>query len=234
MKGNNILVFDTATNACTVALKTSNGIFSRHLEEPNSHSQVLLSMIDELLAEAVLDLKDIDYLAVGVGPGSFTGLRIGIGVAQGLAYSNGIRLIPISSLEMIAVNLLSSKGVVSPLEKIIVAHDARMSEVYTSTYIVEINSRLKSVSEVSVSSPIDVIISEGRVHLCGNAWQQYADQFNQVNTSLKVASENYFPCAKKTLIYIEKYLSLFETVDWNNLQPVYVRNNVAKKAKIYP
>ncbi len=234
-KYNNILVFDTATSACSVALKTSKGIYSRHKEEANIHSQALLVMIDELLSDASLNLQDIDYLAVGVGPGSFTGLRIGIGVAQGLAYSNQITLIPISSLEMIAINavdfLTKSTGSETVPKKIVVAHDARMSEVYSASYDFVTDSRLKDVGGVFLSPPEGVIIPEGDVYLCGNAWSEYAGKFDELSSEFVDGEISFFPDAEKAVIYIENNLSEFVTVNWDELVPMYVRNDVAKKAK---
>ena len=235
---NNILVFDTATTACSVALKTSKGVFSRHREEANVHSQALLAMIDELLIESSLNLGDIDFLAVGVGPGSFTGLRIGIGVAQGLAYSNHIDLIAISTLEMIALNamdlLTGSNQSGQLIEKIVVAHDARMSEIYSVSYVVNAGSRMSTEEGILLSSPKDVFIPEGNVLLCGNAWFEYANEFDELIQLSKIEEISFFPNAEKVVTYIDKNFLDFKTLSWQELLPVYVRNDVAKKAKVRP
>lgn len=232
----NILVFDTTTVACTVALKCSSGIYSRHLEVANIHSQKLLLMIDEILFDAGLKLADLDYLAVGIGPGSFTGLRIGIGVAQALSYSHNISVIPLSSLEILAVSALNctqqlKKGV------IFVAHDARMSEVYHASYDVDLQARLILRNEVSLCSPerlnlslLDDHESASNLILCGNAWCQYSDRMPEIHGDCILLKENIVPNAKQVVTYIEQYISEFAAVDWQELAPVYVRNDIAKKS----
>ena len=175
----NILVFDTATIACTVALKTKKGISSRHIEQANCHSQYLLDMIQQLLSESEITLSQIDYLVVGVGPGSFTGLRIGIGIAQSLAYTNNITLLTMSTLEFIAVSASSDIGF-SNQDSLIVAHDARMHEIYMASYSMnfemkkfELMHPIKLFSPDQLNNQLNnqVFSKDGRVFLCGNAWK---------------------------------------------------------------
>ena len=232
-----ILVFDTSTTACTVALKVGHKIFSRHKEEANIHSLALLEMIDSVLLEAKVQLIDVDYLAIGVGPGSFTGLRIGIGVAQSLAYSNNIRLIPISSLEMIALNAISlnTMGIddLKDGHTILVAHDARMSEVYSALFQYKIDERLVLVGDLMLVVPEGIIFNETGTQgsiCCGNAWQEYAGRFPAfcLNSVIDVP---HFPDARKTVQYVSENLKQFSDVGCLELEPIYVRNDVAKKSQ---
>ena len=97
-----ILAIDTATEACSVALNLHGTVTQRFEIAPNGHSKLVLDMAESLLKQCGLDLQQLDALAVDVGPGSFTGLRIGVGVAQGLAYGAGRKVIPVGSLDALA------------------------------------------------------------------------------------------------------------------------------------
>jgi tRNA threonylcarbamoyladenosine biosynthesis protein TsaB len=135
-----ILAIETSTPACSVALATDDGRFSRYSEEPRSHTRLIMGIIDEVLCEAGLAVDQLDALAVTVGPGSFTGLRIGFSTAQGLAFGADIPVIPVSTLQVMAQtyrrkyqpNINSSDVIMSVL-------DARMSEFNCGAY--QINNR---------------------------------------------------------------------------------------------
>ena len=98
----NYLALDASTEACSVALQVNGKIFSRYELCPQSHSLRLLPMIDDVLNEAGIKLAALDGLIFGQGPGSFTGVRIGVGVAQGLAFSANLPVVGVSSLQAMA------------------------------------------------------------------------------------------------------------------------------------
>ena len=122
-----ILAFDTSTEYCSVALDLDGDRLCRDVLAERRHSELLLPMIHTVLAEAGLQLSDLDALAFGAGPGSFTGLRIACGVAQGLTLVTGLPVAGISTLEAIAQQ--------NTCDKIVVAIDARMSEIYHAAYV---------------------------------------------------------------------------------------------------
>ncbi len=100
-----ILALDTATERCSVALLVGNTVYSRSEIAPRDHTKKVLPMVDEVLKEAGVTLQELDALAFGRGPGSFTGVRIGIGIAQGLAFGADLPMIGISTLAAIGVSL---------------------------------------------------------------------------------------------------------------------------------
>jgi len=126
-----LLAIDTATSTCSVALATADRVDQLERDVGQRHSEHLLSMIDEVLAVRSTSLGECDAIAFGAGPGSFTGLRIACGVAQGLAYGIDRPVIPIGSLAAVALDVLARYP---GLRTILVAQDARMGEVYWAVY----------------------------------------------------------------------------------------------------
>ncbi len=128
-----ILGIDTATDCCSVALYAGKEIYIRQQIAPKRHSSLILQMVHEVLLEVKLTLEDIDLFAVGIGPGSFTGLRLATSVTQGLAYSMQKQISPVSTLKALA------QGIYRQLHKkhVIASLDAKMQEVYLGFYEVD-------------------------------------------------------------------------------------------------
>ena len=124
-----LLAIDASTMVATVALATEEGIIAEYtVNNKRTHSQTLLPMIDVIVSNVGWVMKDIDYIAVTNGPGSFTGLRIGAATAKGLADALGIKIVPVSSLEALAMNGVMYDGLIVPIM------DARRDNVFTGIY----------------------------------------------------------------------------------------------------
>ncbi len=125
-----ILAIDTATEACSAAL-WNDGTLSAHFEIcPREHTQRILPLVQEVLTESGTTLSELDALAFGRGPGSFTGVRIGIGIAQGLALGAELPMIGVSTLATMAQGAWRKTGAT----RVLAAIDARMGEVYWAEY----------------------------------------------------------------------------------------------------
>ena len=114
----NTLTIETSGLTCSVAIKTPMIEKHKILAEPRSHGKVLLPYISELLNDAGIQVKDINTIGISIGPGSFTGLRIGFAITQGLAYSNKIPVVPISSLEGMIHSFCSQSNLPNTFENI--------------------------------------------------------------------------------------------------------------------
>src|SRR3990167_5183192 len=147
--GNNILAFETATNACSVALQVGDYVFSHHEIAPQQHAKLLLPMIQALLSEAKIKLSDLDVIAFGSGPGSFMGVRLAAATAQGLAFGLSIPLIPISTLRILA----QTTPTVCPGGFVLAGWDAKMHEIYWGFYRLDENNIMQSVIADQLCTP---------------------------------------------------------------------------------
>ncbi len=126
-----LLAIDTSTEYCSLALERGGAVFTRHVRAGNTHSEIALRLLDELLAEAGIAFGTVEGIAYGEGPGSFTGLRIGSGIVQGLALSRGLPVAGVSTLEALAEAAHMADG----STRVIACLDARMGEVYHAAYV---------------------------------------------------------------------------------------------------
>ncbi|EIJ43610.1 universal bacterial protein YeaZ [Beggiatoa alba B18LD] len=224
----NILLIETATEACSCALAVDEHITQRYSIEPRKHAALILNMADELLREAHLKPTDLHAVAFGCGPGSFTGLRIACGVAQGIAFAANIPVIPISSLASLAQLAYQEWGETCVLAGI----DARLQEVYWGIY--QANAEgvmlLQGDECVCPASQTPFPTDTTRQWLgIGSAWGTYADVLQQrFAHQLKAHHADYYPTAS-TLYPLARYaLQTGKTVDAAMAMPVYLRNNVVK------
>lgn len=120
------IAIDTSSEACSVAIEVSRQHYTKTLVESKTHSQKILILIDELMQQAKITFSELDAIAFGQGPGSFTGLRIAASVCQAIAYAHHLPVIPVSSLLAMAQTAYRQYGVSHSL----IALDARMQDVY--------------------------------------------------------------------------------------------------------
>ncbi len=219
-----LLAMDTSTVACSVALGVGGDVDSRHALEPRAHAQLLLPMIDELLAAAGLDAGELDAVILGNGPGSFIGLRIAAAVAQGLCYAGGAALVPVSSLAAVARAALAA-GTAS---RVLVAQDAHMNEVYLEGY------EVGSSGEVTVCRPV-ALVPAGTVPAldrsgwlaAGAGWTRYPQLFQACRERLAGRSAADYPHASDLLALGAAGLAAGQAIAPESLEPCYVRERVA-------
>ncbi|TNI22389.1 tRNA (adenosine(37)-N6)-threonylcarbamoyltransferase complex dimerization subunit type 1 TsaB [Aeromonas dhakensis] len=222
-----ILAVDTATEACSAALLVGEKVFSRWEEAPRDHTRKILPMVQAVLDEAGVTLDELDAIAFGRGPGSFTGVRIGIGVAQGLALGAGVPLIGISTLAAMAQGAHRLDGA----ERVLTAIDARMDEVYFGHYEL-IDGRIQLVGEEVVSGPAALVASRGTLPgsftRVGTGFETYGETLAALADEL-VASQVRFPAAEDMLPLARSAWLAGEAVAVEQATPVYLRDKVTWK-----
>ena len=221
-----ILALDTATEACSVALLHQGNITFEDELSPRTHTQRILPMVDGLLKNANLSIKEVDYLAFGRGPGSFTGVRVGVGVAQGLALGAELKVVPISNLTTMAEQAYQELGAT----EVIALIDARMNEVYFSQLVRTENGWIEKVKE-RVCSPEGALVQfqldTDKITVVGTGWAAYP-QFSEQNLPLAI-SEITLPSAKYMLALAEQEIAKGNVKSVDEIEPVYLRNEVTCK-----
>lgn len=217
-----ILIIDTSTEACSVALLQNNQLTSRFDVTPQSHTKMVLPMVDSLLSEANIKVSALDAVAWGRGPGSFTGVRIGTGIMQGIAMGADKPVIPLSTLAAMAQQAIEEHQA----EYVMAGIDARMGEVYWAVYQ-NINGLAKLVEQEIVASPeaLNALNFEQPHYVgVGTAWQAYPQLKELAN--ITVLEEILYPQAKSMAALAVQALKDGEVVDVADAAPVYVRDTV--------
>ena len=225
----NILAIETATDACSCALETGGAIVARHAVEPRRHSELLLPMVHSVLEEAGIGLGELDAIAFGRGPGSFTGLRIACAVAQGLGFGAGCPLVAVSTLQVVAAGMHRSRST----RRVLVAFDARMGEVYWGGF--EWNGfTMAAAFEESVAPPQAVHVPHhGPWAVAGSGWSAYpailGDRLaGRLDGSREIVDTDRLPEAIDMLDLAKAAFDAGLAVAPEDAAPVYLRSDVAR------
>ncbi len=168
-----ILSIETSTTVCSVALH-DKGKSVAYLEEqqPNSHAAVLTVLIEKLLLDQKIPIQNIDALAISSGPGSYTGLRIGVSVAKGICFALNKPLIAVSTLQIIAAHAVSSSPTSDSTALICPMIDARRMEVYAALYTSDLKIFRSVEAEIITSESFQSILADHSIIFCGNGSQK--------------------------------------------------------------
>ncbi|OUS11798.1 tRNA (adenosine(37)-N6)-threonylcarbamoyltransferase complex dimerization subunit type 1 TsaB [Gammaproteobacteria bacterium 53_120_T64] len=232
-----ILSIDTSGACCSVALSIDDKHFLRRTNTPREHARLVLPMVDELLTEAAIQLSCLDAIAFTHGPGSFTGLRIGFGVVQGLAFGAELPVIALSSLQVMAQRAMRQENLSSD-SIIIPAIDARMGELYWGLYS-QSNGLAKALTpdalcpQQELSLPFFEDQSSNMTLVgVGDGWQ-YQPELRRGNDVIKpsVVYQNTGPDAEDILTLAKVALQEGRVSAIENVEPVYLRNTISWKKR---
>ena len=222
----NLLAIETATEACSVALIHGDQVIARSEIAPRRHTELVLPMADALLAEAGLSRHALDAVAVGRGPGAFTGVRLGISLAQGMALALDVPVITVSSLAALA---LEAPEAPEDDEAILAVIDARMGEVYAASYRRDGDGGLVALDEERVCTPEALLLPEApHWHVVGSGWATYAQVLGERLTgALRSASGNRYPQARHVAELAAIEFAAGRASAPEHALPVYLRDKVA-------
>jgi len=209
---------------CSCALYDAGTITTETKQTPRGHTDFILPMADSLLKQASLKPQDLEALVFGQGPGSFTGLRIACGVAQGIAFAVNLPVVPISDLACLAQSAYRLHGI----EKAMVAWDARMNQVYWGCYELQ-EGLMTLVGEEQVISPEKIPLMQGQWTAIGSGWQQYATELAHLQPDETIAG--LYPLAQDMFDLALLQLQQNNTLNASQCRPVYLRNKVVKMPK---
>ncbi|MDH5784823.1 MAG: tRNA (adenosine(37)-N6)-threonylcarbamoyltransferase complex dimerization subunit type 1 TsaB [Chromatiales bacterium] len=223
-----LLAIETATEACSAALHIDGEVVERYEIAPRGHTGLILPMVDALLAEAQLAPAQLDAIAFGRGPGAFTGVRIAVGVVQGIGFALELPVLPISTLAALAQGGQREYG----WSHVAAAIDARMGEVYWGSFAADEAGVMQSVGEECVCPPDQVpLLHNYSWHGIGSGWQSYATELGaRQGSSVLSATGDYFPHARDVATLAVAAFQRGEAVSAEQALPLYLRDNVAVKS----
>lgn len=216
-----LLAIDTATEQCSVALRCEGRTLARCMPTARGHSELVLPMVDEVLKEAGVSLSQLDAIAFGRGPGAFTGVRIAIGVAQGLAYAWDVPLMPVSNLAAVA------QQAPARARTVLVCMDARMHEVYWGVFVRADDGLMTPLEPERVAAPAHVQPGAATTLDAGlgtgfGAYPQLRQRFAQ----LAHVDETALPRAEHIALLGERDVAKGLAVSAAAAEPVYLRDQV--------
>lgn len=222
----NLLALDTSSLACSVGVSRAGNRFLKYAEKSREHTRILLPMISAALADAALEVTDLDAVVLGNGPGSFIGMRIAASVAQGLAHGASVPIVPVSSLAAVAL------AVGKPGEVVAVAQDAHVDEVYLGLYRIDADGAAVALGDERLhgQGPIDELDDVDYAVAAGFGWQRYPALAESNHERLaRVDATCLYPRPEALLELGARSLAARPGIDPADLKPAYLRKKVAEK-----
>ena len=222
-----LLAIETATESCSAALLVDQEIISVSELAPRRHNEIILYICDQVLAQAETSLSQLDAIAFGRGPGSFTGVRLAASVTQGIALGQDLPVVPVSSLAALAQAAYDQ----TQHAQVLACIDARMQEVYFGLY--ELNKNyMQLVNEERVIGPHSLKLEiNDDCYGVGSGWQTYSQELTQsLGKEIAFASDS-FPQAEFIAKLAAEYYREKKFINAVEALPVYIRDNVAEKPK---
>jgi tRNA threonylcarbamoyladenosine biosynthesis protein TsaB len=218
----NLLAIDTSTDFCSIAASRGGTVFSRHEPAGQRQAEMILGMVDAVLAEAGLQIGQIEGVAYGAGPGSFTGLRIAAGVTQGLAFARRVGVVGVGTLLAIAEEAAG--------ERIVSCLDAHMGEVYHAAYR-RAGARWEEVSAPGLYKPeIVPVMPGGDWTGCGDGFAAYRERLAaRLAGCVSAVRPEVAPTARAVLRLAAPRFAAGGAMDAAQAVPVYLRDKVALK-----
>jgi len=218
-----LLAFETATEACSVAVYVDGEIRERHAVAPRQHTALALPWADELLAESGIGKSQLDAIAVGIGPGAFTGVRLAVALAQGIALALDKPVLAISTLATLAMQAKAAAG-----ERIVAAIDARMSEIYLGEFIGDADGLVGAIGEERVLAPEMASIADRDIVGVGTGYAASAGALvTALGASLARFDATALPHAADLARLAARDFGLGKAIAPERLEPAYLRNKVA-------
>ncbi|WP_151636419.1 tRNA (adenosine(37)-N6)-threonylcarbamoyltransferase complex dimerization subunit type 1 TsaB [Noviherbaspirillum aerium] len=212
-----ILAIETSSDLASAALLHNGRLLARDSSGVQTHSQSVLPMVQQLLAEAGVPLSQCDAIAFGAGPGSFTGVRTACGVAQGLAFGADLPLVPVVTLQAMAQACRERCGA----DEVLVALDARMEEVYWAEYRFDNGWHTVAGPALAAAS---AVTASARATACGNGLIAYAPAF--AGKEFAICPDIVPHAAQVATLALEELLA-GRSIHAREAQPIYLRNKVA-------
>ncbi|MGB4858185.1 MAG: tRNA (adenosine(37)-N6)-threonylcarbamoyltransferase complex dimerization subunit type 1 TsaB [Dokdonella sp.] len=217
-----LLAIETATEFCSVALLWDGQLISRGELAPRRHAEILLPMCNEVLAEAGVARNQLDAIAVGCGPGAFTGVRLAISAAQGIALGIDRPIVAVSSLAALAM-CAPDNG--APTLAII---DARMGEIYAGCFVRDPHWLIRASGPESVGPADGLELPTEAANFVGTGWDTYKAVLKaRFHEALLHCDGSCYPQADRVALLAQPMFAAGMAIDPADVRPTYLRDNVA-------
>jgi len=215
-----ILAFDTSHTACSVALTDGQKVYLSHEIVPMQQTRLILPTIDKLLHDAHLSLKELDAIAYGCGPGSFTGIRIASSVAQGISFGSKLPVIRISSLAALAQSAYNKQQ----WSRIFVAVDARVQKIYWAVYTADQQGHVRLEGVETVCAPDKIVLATQQQGVgVGDGWEKYGESMTKhLGFSPLAIDAQQIPSADALLILAQEKFAKKEWSLPHEALPIYL------------
>jgi tRNA threonylcarbamoyladenosine biosynthesis protein TsaB len=218
----NLLALETSTESCSVALHHAGRVIERSEIAPRRHAELVLPMADALLAEAGLRRRQLDAIAVGRGPGAFTGVRLAVSIAQGMALGLDLPVIPVSSLAALALDAPDNGA------SILAVIDARMGEVYAACYARGSDGGLVALDEERVCPPERLQLPAGADwNVIGSGWKTYRRVLEEQLPAPCWHDGERYPQARAIALLAAAEFNAGRALPPEQALPIYLRDKVA-------
>jgi len=219
----NLLAIETSTEACSVALHHGGTTIARSELAPRRHAELVLPMAEALLAEAGIGRRQLDAIAVGRGPGAFTGVRLAVSMAQGMALGLDLPVIPISSLAALALDAPDNGAAV------LAVIDARMGEVYAASYRRGADDTVQALDEERVCAPDVLQLPPGidDWNVIGSGWQTYRAALSAQLPAPRWSDGERYPQARAVAVLAAAEFRAGRLLPPEQALPLYLRDKVA-------
>jgi len=215
------IAIDTSTRRFCLGVKNSSDYFDRSVDESTDHAKEIFKRIDDVLKLANISIEELDFLAVGIGPGRFSGLRVSISAIKSISYVLNKPIIAISSLEIIAREMMQKNN----KEKAILIEDAGRGNLYIGSYALK-NHEFIKLSDDRVANINEIKISQADALIAGSGIIRYQDLKINSKSLLNQTGEEYLN--SRTMIdHAVEQFNKGNTIDCMNLKPNYLFDEVA-------
>ena len=219
---NKSLAIDTSTTRLTIACENEGIFYEYSMDNCVDHAKNIFSNINDLLFEAQLNIKELDFISIGIGPGRFSGLRVAASAVQAMAYTHEKNVVSVSSLSNIALVAIKQFSI----DRVLVATDAGNNKIFSGSYQIDELETIKANVKDSLIEIKDFVFEETNYYGVGNAWKKYGESLSRENIIFLEGAEDLYPDARTMINYAKIRFEMKEFIDPFNIQPNYLIEQV--------
>ena len=219
---NKSLAIDTSTTRLTIACENDGIFYEYSMDNCIDHAKNIFKNINDLLLQAQLEIKDLDFISLGIGPGRFSGLRVAASAVQAMAYTHNKNVVSVSSLSNIALVAIKKFSI----DRVLVAIDAGNNKIFLASYQIDESEIIKANIDDSLVEIKDFVFEEADYYGVGNAWKKYEESLSRQNIKVLEGAEDLYPDARTMISYAKTRFEMKEFIDPFNIQPNYLIEQV--------